>query len=454
MRTPRFPVLLASLFLIAFLVWLMFDDAIRDFSARLGGFDLEFVHPGGAEDDHFWRETIAEFQKETGIRIRQKFLESLNDPSGMRMREAWKSQNPPDVALISDKLFRELADECEVLSAEADDSSSASSKPAGTMVSMDLPLEPTARNAFTVNGKNRGRPFAGSNLLIFANTKAFEKASAFHGNPVELPGEDWTVEQFLRTAEGLTCDFDRDGLTDQYGFGLPGWEQYLPFIWSFGANLTDERATQWTYSGPAAEAAMRFYRQLATGDRVAPRPDEMPNHSQENGFLKGTVAMCINGPSFASVLDQSDLALRYKVLPIPRGTGGRATLISWDGFVVRKNMGTARHAQAIRFVEYALSKPVQERLADSGRALPARTDTNPAFLAPDPPRRRPFVDGLAYSQLQPPLPGIASVDQAITRHFDEAVNPRKAFEATGMLDALARDPAIVAAFSQFAGQRP
>lgn len=454
MRTPRFPVLLASLFLIALSVWLLFDDAIQNLSARLGGFDLEFIHSGDAEDDQFWRETIASFQKVAGIRIRQKFLASLNDPSGMRMQEAWKSQNPPDVALISDKMFRELADECVVLSAEADDSSSTTRNPADPMMTLDLTLEPTARNAFTVNGKNRGRPFAGSNLLIFANMKAFEMASVFHGKPVELPGENWNMEQFLRTAEELTCDFDRDGLTDQYGFGLPGWEQYLPFIWSFGASLTDERAAQWTYSGPAAEVAMRFYRQLATGDRVAQWPHEMPNHSQEIGFLKGTVAMCINGPGFAPVLDQSDLALHYKVLPIPRGTGGRATMISWNGLVVRKGLRTARHVQAIRFVEFALSNPVQERLAGSGRALPARTDAIQAFLAPDPPRRRPFVDGLAYSQLQPPIPGFGSVNQAITRHFGEAANPRKAFEATGMLNAVARDPAIVAAFSQSAGQRP
>jgi multiple sugar transport system substrate-binding protein len=287
----------------------------------------------------------------------------------------------------------------------------------------------------------------GGNLLIFLNRKAFQKASEFHGKPVEPPGSDWTIAQFLRTAEKLTCDFDRDGQTDQYGFALPGWDYYLPFIWSFGADLTDPQATRWTFSGPTAMAVMRFYRQLATGDRVVPNASELPEGTAEGAFLSGKAAMCINGTRFVPELDRSERAGDYLVAPIPRGPGGRVTAVLWDAVVVRTGLTDLERERAFRLAAWLLSPQVQRRMAHAGLALPAILEARPIFVEPDPLRRKPFVDALSYSRLPDPMPGFEAIDRVMTQHFGEAVDPTLKFEAVTVLEALASDPAILTAFS-------
>jgi len=158
--------------------------------------------------------------------------------------------------------------------------------------------------------------------------------------------------------------------------------------------------------------------------------------------------MCVNGPWFVSILDQSDLAGDYGVAPIPRGPGCQATRITWDGMVMRKNLSVDQRKKAWRFIEWTISKEVQIRLARLGRALPARVDVQDEFITLDPTRRKPFVDALSYSRLLPPLQHFESLDRAITRYFNEASNPDRTFDASTMLEELARDPAVVGAFSQ------
>lgn len=425
--------------------WLILRDPPREQAAPVvRGGEIRFSQLGLTEDFDFWQETLREFEQATGILVKSEHI-ARNDPQyNSTLREQLQSETPPDVMLVLLSTFQEFSEQFENLtelsrSAEALDLSA---------------FEPTGVKAFEVQGQQRGLPFSGGNLLIFLNRKAFQKASEFHGKPVELPGEDWTVAQFLRTAEALTCDFDRDGETDQFGFWLPQWINYLPFIWSFGADITDEQATRWTFSGPPAQSVMRFYRQLATGDRVAPRNDEASPSLDDMGFLSGKTAMCVNGPRFLAVLDQSNLAGDYAVAPIPRGPGGRATPITWDGIVMKKTLPSEQRERATQLIQWLLSRDVQNRWARTGRGLPARVDAQEAFVAADPPRRKPFIDALSYSRLQPPLPRFESIDRAITRHFGEAVDPNRAFEALTMLDELARDPAVVDAFSNAAPGRP
>ncbi len=445
MKTRRVFAILIVTTLPLLLGWWLFRGTDRKYTEPVEtGAEIRFAHFGGLEDYEFWRQTIKEFeQANPGVEVKQEFVAELGDQYNIKLRQQILSQTLPDVVLVQLTTFQELADHFQILDWRE-----------GIEALRHQKLQPTGLKAFEIHAQQRGLPFSGGNLLIFLNRKAFQKASEFHGKPVALPDADWTVAQFLRTAEALTCDFDRDGNTDQFGFWLPRWVYYLPFIWSFGADLTDEQATRWTFSGPTAQSVMRFYRQLATGDRVAPREEEVSQLFQDTGFLTGKTAMCVNGPWFIPFLDKTDLAGDYAVAPIPRGPGGRATRITWDGIVMRKNLPPDRRAGAERFIGHALSKEVQGRLARMGRALPARIDVQEQFVAADPPRRQPFIDALSYSRLQPPLPRFESIDRAMTRHFEDAIDPERAFEALTMLDALARDPAVVNAFSDASPNPP
>jgi len=201
---------------------------------------------------------------------------------------------------------------------------------------------------------------------------------------------------------------------------------------------------------------VRFYRALAVdppdgylGRRVCPRDEELPQLFQDVGFPTGKVAMCVNGPWFEPFLRRTRMADSYRVYPIPRGPGGRATRMTWDGIVMAPNLSPARRAAVRRFARFLLSATVQDRIASTGRALPARTASLSAFVGDPPdPRRRAFVDALGYARLHPALPDFRAVDRTINAHFARLVDPAQTRSLAAYLEQLAADPTIVRAFAR------
>ena len=317
-------------------------------------------------------------------------------------------------------------------------------------------LEPTGVASFqVVDGAGRvrqkGLPVSGGNLLIYCNRDCFDRAAAFRGFEVSPPNADWTMDQFLSIWKLLTCDFDGDVTIDQFGFWLPRWIYYLPFLWSFGAELTDDSLSQWRLNDAHAEEALRFYRNLAVGHRVCPRADEVPQLFQDVGFLTGKVAMCVNGPWFMPFLAKTRLANAYVVAPIPKGRAGSVTRITWDGIVLARNTQDHRRALAWEFMHYVLSKPVQDRIARSGRALPARRDSTGAFVRPpNEAQRRTFQDALSHSRLQPLLTRFGEMDRTINKHFRALLDPAKTRTVSSIVRSLEEDPVIRSIF----GPRP
>ncbi len=403
---------------------------------------LRFAHFGTYHDYRLWETVIADFEGgHSHIRVRQEYVVGLAGAYDTKMRQQILSHTLPDVALVQLGRFHELADHFADLS-ELVEEACDGRRPLATV------LDAGALAAFQIGGRQRGLPVSGGSLLIFGNTECFERASRLRGRSIPLPGNDWTMKEFRATAELLTCDFDGDGRIDQFGFWLPRWVYYLPWIWSFGAELTDEALTRWTLVGPEAEEAFGFYHNLAVGDRVCPRGDEVPQLFQDVGFLTGKVAMCVNGPWFLPFLAKTRLADSYFVAPIPKGKAGRTTRITWDGVVMSKDLSAGRRARAWEFVNFVLSKPVQDRIARAGRALPARVESTGAFVGPaGDARRLRFVEALSYSRLQPALPRFGEIDRAINRFLVHLVDPNRGLGAGEMLDILANDPAILSAFS-------
>ncbi len=447
----------AGVAILAGLIWWLLADGVAGYAPGGGReVSIRFAHFGGYEDYELWADVIAEFEsREVGmsrrpqVRVRQEYIVGLANRYNIKMRQQILTQTLPDVALIQLGPFHELAEHF------ADLSDLLSDAPDGG-VTLVLGLEPTARASFRYRGRQRGLPVSGGNLLIYCNTDCFKRASRFRGEPVLLPDSDWTMGGFRRVAEQLTCDFDGDGTIDQFGFWLPRWIYYLPFIWSSGADIVDETSTQWRLTGPEAEAAFGFYRDLAVGSRrVCPRPDEVPQLFQDVGFLTGRVGMCINGPWFQPFLAATKLADSYVVAHIPSGSAGRITRITWDGVVMAPNLPPPKRTAARRFIRFLLSKAVQDRIARIGRALPARVDSADLFV--DPPgnatrrrddRRQRFVDALTYSRTQPLFSRFGQIDRAINDHVFRLLDPTQPLTAKAMLEGLSRDPEIVAAFTQ------
>lgn len=424
--------------------WLFGDTYARHFLAPSTNHAIRFAHFGGYEDYELWRSVISGYNDSLDTlasgtstsRVIQEYVVGLAGHYETKLRQQILSRTLPDVVLIQLDTFRALGEHFTDLTDVLD-----------AIEHIDS-LNDQAVAAFRFGNQQRGLPLSGGNLQIYVNTRCFERVSRHYGDSVSLPRDDWTMADFHQIARALTCDFDADGRIDQFGFWLPRWIYYLPFLWSFGADITNTSGSQWLFTGPQAEQAVQFYRSLAVDDRVCPRDEEVPQLFQDVGFLTGKVAMCVNGPWFEPFLKRTRLADSYRVYPIPRGPTGSVTRMTWDGVVVAPDLSPERRAAAGRFIRHLLSATVQDRIASTGRALPARSASLSAFVGvPPDPRRRPFVDALTHSRLHPAMPDFRAVDRVINECLAKLVDPESSDSPRDLLRKLADNPVIIRAFS-------
>ncbi len=432
-------IILVGIVTLAVLYWLFGHALARYAGEENHNSSIRFAHFGNFQDYEFWGEVISTFQqRHAGVSVSQEYVVGKSGHYSTKLRQQAMTDTLPDVFLIQLGPFPQFAQDMEVVDDLLDDSLGEGGRPSR--------LDATAVRAFQWNGSQRAMPISGGNLLIYLNLDCLERSAEYHQKTLSRPIGPWTIDEFYLLAKQLTCDFDDDGQVDQFGFWLPRWIYYLPFMWSFGAETMDEHG-QWQMHGTASEQAMSFYQKLAVGDRVCPRMDEVPQLFQDTGFLTGRTAMCINGPWFQPFLDQTRLAGRYVVLDIPSGLGGRATRITWDGVAIAAGLSPARKRLAEQFVRHLLSIEVQSKIARVGRALPARVEALPMFSeSSSHPSRGRFVEALSYSRLQPRWPGFSQADRTVNKQLVKLIDSENPITPKEMLETLKRSPAILKAF--------
>ena len=149
----------------------------------------------------------------------------------------------------------------------------------------------TAIASFQLDGQLRGMPLWGGDNLIYCNRRCFERAARFHKRPVPLPSDDWTLEDFVRTAKDLTFDEDGDGRIDQFGFALPMWMYALPFLWAYGVDVLDPATnTRWDHDRPGGRAGLAVLPGPAVQlSRVPPKPVEQGEMDIDTAFFTGRI---------------------------------------------------------------------------------------------------------------------------------------------------------------------
>lgn len=435
MKTHRvFGFLLCIAIALALAVYLHRNRPNPDFAAETVQRSMRIGYSVGSELEAFLRESADSFAVvHPGVQFEFVPLGERSQSQPEKERETEFETQEWDVALVPDRIVYESR----VATADLTD----------WTAPIANTIEPLALSAFRHQGRQTALPFAGQALLLFVNTSSLEKASAFHGTPVPPPGDQWTLAEFLRTAEQLTCDFDRDGVTDQYGILLPDWFEFQPFLWSMGGTMTDENHSRWTFSGPRAESAMNIYRGLATGDRVAIALMELSNSSDVEGFASGKFAMRVAGPEFMGRLRDGGEFSSYRVAHIPRGFGGRETVASWDVLVMSAGISDERATAAAKFLRYLVSQDVQTKLARLGRALPCQLSALQAAGKDDSARLGPFVEALSYARTWNGTPFQEPVRSTISRYFEEAADSASAFRSQEFLKRLGEEPVVLQAFS-------
>lgn len=416
--------------------WL-FTDTIRTHLPRESSPNkLRFSHFGTYHDFLTWSELIRAFEgRHPNISIKQEYVAGWYGLYDRKLRQQFLAGSEPHLALVQGISFLAMANQFAELPNQEQDPK--------------CPLEPEKQDPLAVRmyqlqGIQKAMPVTGGNLLIYYNKKSFQRASTSRGDHVALPADDWTMDDFASTGLSLTCDFDGDGNLDQFGFWQPRWVYFLPFLWSFGANVLDPAGEHWLLSDEAATAAFDFYKNMRVGPhRYAPHPHEISQLIQDVAFLTGRTAMCINGPWFIPLVNESELRNDYGVAHIPVCNGERRTRVTWDGIAASKHLPAEELRNALKFIAFVGSPEGQRILTRSARALPARISERDWFIRTHPgeaPRR--FVEALLYSQLEPQTNRFREIDRAIGRHLSAFLKPGNVSHASDFLLLLRDDPAI------------
>jgi len=419
--------------------WLFEDAAPNRLAAegRRSG-PIRFAYWGGIDDHQTWQEVIAAFEAaHPALRVQPEWLPLSGFST--KIDHQLVAGAAPDVLMFQDEPYPRYAEK-----QFAD---------LGPYIAADAEVQgwladcwPTAVRSFEYDGAMHGVPIHGGNVLIFCNLDAFDRASRVRGRRIPPPSPDWTLDDFVAVCRDLTVDLDGDGDIDQYGFMQPHWVYYLPFIWAHGAALMDDARTRWTLTGPEAVSAFAMYADLQLRWGVAPMPIEYAGQNSDTAFLSGRVALCVNGPWFMPFLRETALRDRYKVVPIPRGSGGSATRVTWDGLCIYAKLPPERIADCWKFVRFVLSDSAQRAFAVHQRAIPARRALAATFVASggSPGSAADvFVQETQTGRLQPITPAWHLINTAMRRHLASVIlegdGRRSPEEAVA---ALAADPAI------------
>lgn len=96
-------------------------------------------------------------------------------------------------------------------------------------------------------------PYESVPTLMFVNKTLLDKEK------INMPGADWTWEDFLSICKQVTKDTDGDGVIDQFGCFDYGWREAVD---SNGATLFEKDGTISRFADSRVESAVRFVRDL------------------------------------------------------------------------------------------------------------------------------------------------------------------------------------------------
>lgn len=122
-----------------------------------------------------------------------------------------------------------------------------------------------ARRLVRFEGQTRALPLAIAPGVVGYDAGRFERAN------VAAPASNWTWQDFIKAAKGLTVDANDDGNPEQWGFSatwdFPDW---LPFLLQEGGEIVDLDTGRIGMDGPASVSALTAWDELGRVHGIHP----------------------------------------------------------------------------------------------------------------------------------------------------------------------------------------
>jgi len=204
-------------------------------------------------------------------------------------------------------------------------------------------------------GHYYGLPLNTNTRVLVWNKEMYDAAG--------IEGPPKTIEEFRAACEAIKAlGPDKYGFTDG---GTYGWA-VLPWIWSFGGDITNPEMTKATgyLNGPDTIAAYEFLLDLFTAGHISPMIVGEAVVGAFDGYAQNVYANLLEGPwvgpIMASMYPEKELHLAL----IPAGKGGSVSVVGGENIVLFE--GSQNKDAAIDFIRFMLSPSVQLAMAEAG----------------------------------------------------------------------------------------
>jgi multiple sugar transport system substrate-binding protein len=238
------------------------------------------------------------------------------------------------------------------------------------------------RDGLSYRGKIYALSYDFGPHVMYYNKSYFDKAG------VPIPKEDWTWDDFIQTAKGLTRDIDGKPVM---GFAAPNdFGAIIPWIFSSGGDYVDSEFQKSLLSKQETVDAMQWYVDLIYKHKVAPVVDDPGNSTWVNEqFYSGRAAMFTTGPwNFVNV--RSKVKDAWDVTMLPRGKAGSISWVAGSGFGISSS--TKSRNEAWQVLKYITSTEGLSKVAKAGRGYPGRASALQAFYRTDvPPEHQQII---------------------------------------------------------------
>ena len=271
-------------------------------------------------------------------------------------------------------------------------------------------VSPKLLEAFRVGGKTYELPFDWNNMVMYYNTKMFQKEG------IQPPKREWTKDDFLKIAEQLTKR-TASGETEVFGFGFA--VQYfsgtIPWMFANGTNILSDDWTKSNLKDPRVLEALQLMQDLVWKYKVSPKPPA--SHADIYSLMAaGKVAMAGGGRWPVLQMTKAgfyDFDIQY----FPKWRE-QVTEFGLGGVVI---LTSSRYPQeAWQWAKFLSSKGAHELMTKVGQSIPARRSVaeSPAMFELPPKNAKIFYESILGPNAKPvPSPPTYNRIEAAWRRY-------------------------------------
>lgn len=276
-------------------------------------------------------------------------------------------------------------------------------------------LYPSVREGLYFDGKLYATARDVTTTCAILNTALFEQCG------IELPGEDWTMDDFI----ALCREFGQhEGV---WGYATDGYSDTLsPWIYLYGGKYMDTENNISLLDQPAQlKGFTTLYNLMEEGAAMSvAQANEYGGVS--SAFAGGHVAMLMGGLSLAN--EVGGMTENFTVLPLPTGVSGQKQSHTFPNCWAVPSVST-QPEWGWKVIEYFSSIEGQTIACNAEMGLPATPDADIAEWLEAKPWRKYYFDALGYELTKPYE--TSTYGPAWSRNFTTLFN-EKVWDVRGM----------------------